>query len=603
MASWANTIVRALDNLAASNARRAAVAVLLAVGLFACGTFANVPSGTDDDYAFMLALSGRFPSAGDGLDGLCLFLNAGLCNLIYALSTSIPQVNWFVVLEVGISCLAFVVVVHVALGLPRREVGLMVIFGCILLIVRFCTYKNNFTDCAFMCTFAGGLLLLSRFAMRKRAVPSLLGGMALMAIGYAWRSDVFLLCLPFFGLTALWLGLRSNPQAPRQPARLVPFFLVLGLCAGLYAFNETSWSAPELQDWRAFNKVRSALVDYPVQPYDQIASQLEAIGVSENDYWMATHWMTEDPDFFTTQRMSQIAEIAGLDESMGEKAVHGLQHLGAFLAVHRRLLLFLGLLMVVTAATTKGADRLFCLGMLLGSFVLAWALLAMGRMPERVAYPLWIYAAGCCMAATFKPAVVEALPATARHRGKHAAQSAPMAQAPEERMPSNPLLASACALGVVAVSIMFAGYTAFHFDGRMAQATFDLDAFECSDPLVAYQQDSPDTLWFYDVHSFHHLEHAYLMRALPEREDIERMVLLGGWTSRSPFVSARNAQAGASDPIKALAERSDAVYIIRHPEFAERLLTYLHEHHFPDAAMETKQVPGTTLTACSFSAK
>ena len=43
--------------------------------------------------------------------------------------------------------------------------------------------------------------------------------------------------------------------------------------------------------------------------YEDIDEELENIGVSENDYWLVTHWINDDPDFFTTDLLSQIADI------------------------------------------------------------------------------------------------------------------------------------------------------------------------------------------------------------------------------------------------------------------------------------------------------
>ena len=576
--------MQAFDSLVEPAWRRALLALAVAVALFAAGLLVMEENLLDDDYAFTVALSGRYPSAGPGLDGICLFLNTALCQGIYGLFSAVPQVNWFTVVEASMCCAAFAVMLYVAFGLPRREMGFAFALGCIALILRYCTYKNNFTAAAFMCICAGGLLLLSRLVRQERAVGALVAGTALMAIGFAWRSEMLLLCLPLFGATALWLALRRDGERPRQPVRLIPFFAALALCAGLYAYDQAAWDKPELQEWLAYNDARSALVDYPTQDYEQVADELAAIGVSENDYWMVTHWFTEDPDFFTTQRLEQIAEVAAVHDGPAQIARKTATELASLAVDQWPMVVFFVVLMIAILASTRGATRLFCLGIVALTIVLMLVLLALGRLPARVSYPLWLYAAACCMAATFGHAAPE---------GKHARRS--------EGAKGRPLLATAYCFGMVAVSVLFAGYALFRFDARMATAIIDMDAFACNDPLVTYQQQHPDKMWAYDARSYAFLENAYCLRAVPPAETLASAITLGGWGERSPFINAHNAQAGIDNPIRSLVERDDVVYIAYNEKMHQHLEAYLREHYYPQVSSTVEPVPNhPEALACTF---
>ena len=186
----------------------------------------------------------------------------------------------------------------------------------------------NYTKTAAVCTVGGMSLLLYSFERERRHPAALAFGVLLTVMGFLLRDMEF---LPCFGLMAvlclrpLWNIFTAKDSAVEKLrifGRLVlPYALVVILCAGFYAVNEWAWSKEPWTTYHEFDKVRVAYSDYGRPSYAEMPEAYDALGLSEADVQLAFDSNYFDPDVFSAGTMQAITEARDTlfpHPSMGE---------------------------------------------------------------------------------------------------------------------------------------------------------------------------------------------------------------------------------------------------------------------------------------------
>lgn len=248
-------IVATFDRLAASGGRCLAVSLVVALAVFGVAFCAWVPNGVYDDWSISNALSANWGQD----EGLCLFLNALLCQLIFWLNSTFTSVNWFFVLERLGAFAAYFSVIYLSLRHLRFPFSAVAFFAATVLVLPGCTYESNFTYVAGMLVGAGGFALLCSLGKERHSASLIVAGIILMAAGALFRWTMFVLSIPLFGIAALLVLFSERNDgllAGRRLARLWPFALALVFFAGLYFYNDSVWQEQPWSEWYEFNEAR-----------------------------------------------------------------------------------------------------------------------------------------------------------------------------------------------------------------------------------------------------------------------------------------------------------------------------------------------------------
>ncbi len=223
----------------------------------------------------------------------------------------------------------------------------------------------SYTKTAAVCTVGGMALLLCAFEREGQHPVALCLGTALAVMGFLLRDMEF---LPCFGLMAvlclrpLWNLLAAEDSAGEKLksfGRLVlPYVLVLVLCAGFYAVNEWAWSKEPWTTYHEFDKVRVAYSDYGRPAYEAMPDAYDALGLSRADVQLAYDSDYFDPEVFSAGTMQAITETRdtlfprpSMGECVGElldKAIPGF-----FLNLH-----IYGLLLILVLWLAAGEHSL-----------------------------------------------------------------------------------------------------------------------------------------------------------------------------------------------------------------------------------------------------
>lgn len=561
-----------------SKVRCLIIAFIVASAAFAICLPTFYAHGSNDDWALVNALTGKWAEP----QGYALFLNALMCQIIVGFNTVIPSLNWFPVLEALTAYISFFTIVYLVLSRAEIPVACITIAAFLLLVMPGCTWLGNFTYIAFTGCCAGTLCLLISLSAKCHTPALVIWGLVLIAIGILWRLNMFLVEIPVFGIAALFVVFSKDKvsqvgSVPRSLIRLWPFAIALLICAGLLGYHAVIWSDPVWHDWDDFNEVRSEFSDYGHKDYATIADDLAAIGVSENDYGLLRSWVTEDPEFFTLDRLEAVTEISTVSNDISVYSfARSVLRYGKRMLSNRNLIVMVALMLIACIAWLRGRTRVFSLAVICIAVLVGITLVMLGRLPTRVHYPLWLFAfCSICGLAIRKRRTVA---------GGGVSSGAHIKLSPKGGARA---WTTAVACVSIAIPLVAAGLTFSHaipkWSNERVDAVVHVSTFEPQTGVLDYVRDHPDNVFVMHPGTLFDISYACRMIA-PIPEDVnDRIIGIGGWSVRSPYGNARNANACASNPIKSLVDNDNVLYISKTTKSANQLKTYLREHYYPNA--------------------
>lgn len=519
--------------------------------------------GPDDDLGISIALSGLYPDGGQ-----CLFTNAVLNGLIYQLNMAIPDLNWFLIVErstatVAFFALSYLFFRHVPLGVGLACLGFVAYF-----VMPKCTLGSNFTVVAALCVMAGEFCCCTGIA--RRQVSCCLAGVALVVVGFMWRALVLLLSAPFLAVAFAGLLLQCRKGEGPCVRSLVGWALAAALAVGLavgaaLAYDKAVWSDPKWEPWQTYNNARYSLVDYPAQDYQDIKAELDAIGVSEDDYWLVRNWITADPDYITAERLQQVADIARKppeDRSLGAAFLSQAKHMV------KSPLLTVSLACMAAAALLLGRRRTLVVvaASLLGAFAACVLFRYTGRLPARVEYSVWLFSLLPCVATCLR-CISLARPRTWVSERRRLASAV-----------VGIVFALLCAVGL-------AVKWAPAFNVERADQFLKESSFVDQNSLID-RFSEPGVVYVWDTTTFTQVEKELKYRHLPPKKLMDSTVFVGGWTQGSPLIEGHNAQLGIENPLKSLIDRPDTFFVTRRKQAIGHVEAYLREHYDARASAE-----------------
>ena len=546
-----------------------------------------VKADLNDDYTIASVLSGRL--MGDD-QGLCLFLNAIMCNIIYALNMAFPHFNWFAVLELVTVFVSYTVICYLSIRYLRIEMAFLIVAVVAYFSLPGCFTIDNFTFVSFICSCAGCMLLCRSLSYERHNLLDLVGGIVLLSIGSLWRNIMAWLCVPIFGIAAIAIVVRMHPSGTsvaKTIARLWPFFLAVIIGFGMTVYDLTVWKASPWDEWRSYNDTRSMLSDFPHHKYEDIQEELQELGVSKNDYELLFTWTTEDPDFFTTEKLEQITDVAIIDWSEDKTPfsiakTYAKTVLGSF-----ELIVLVIAVAIAGLLFMRGRGRAWAIGVIAMALIMALFFSAMGRLPQRVHYPIWMYT----LCAIGMLQIVYRW-SSGRSQVKSGAKHAYIGAYGQAKMA---LITAGCL--AVACAPLYAGALlsvkcADNFAPQRLAVTFNADDQSITGPLTDYIHDHPDNAYVLHNAGHRQLRLEHYLKAYYDDPLQFHVVSLGGWLSRSPYNNTKNASLDLANPLKGLVDNADAQLIVSNKSHAEKIERYLQEHYYPDAKGEVVDTLG-----------
>lgn len=332
---------------------------------------------TNDDEIMEALLFGYRGSNGTSF---LVFLNRILGCGLHLLVSVIPQVNWYFVMHYA-TCLVSLFI------LSRTFIRKFKLPGFFISVLTVAAgmealYAVQFTKTAALAA-VGGTIGLCFFLREKGHLVFKGFCIATILMGSMIRFESLEMSAPFLFCVALCETIDMLKNNKSEWKRyLIAYGLTLFLILGCYAGgNFINSRTPGSEDFYRYNSYRSMLTDLPIEATDGLSA----------DAFMVENWMSNDPDYFTPDKLEQLSKAYSKENKLftGEA-------LKTYFGVYFTGEIFLEPLLLIVLAETVALlifsrKRLYVLPLPVFFIILEWYLCSVGRAGlHRVNYGIYL---------------------------------------------------------------------------------------------------------------------------------------------------------------------------------------------------------------------
>lgn len=300
--------ISALENTAV----RTWILILLhGIVMLAILLFCDVKYEVSDDFVMELIASGAFSGTPDAHLMFCSYLWGQFLTVLYRLCGG---VSWYFFAQIAVcffSCCALSYYLAHTMRFPL----------CILVTVFIAAFFSRdmyllpqFTKTAAIAIASGGCLFTwSVFYQKGKGCT--LAGAALVILGCLLRHNAIYVVGAYLFIYVLFETIclfRKHRRDLRKKARSIYAaggILLLLIFALRWCNNMAYKSDQEYRYYIDYSYARALIVDYPLPEYSVCGTELEKIGISENDYQLIRSWSFGDRTVFSLERMQQVLSV------------------------------------------------------------------------------------------------------------------------------------------------------------------------------------------------------------------------------------------------------------------------------------------------------
>lgn len=312
-------IHKIIDNIEKKEYVDILMVVFFAIVIYTYTAITCIPRAfTDDDWGIANYFAGAMGA--EYATPYNKFINFIWGWIMYIMYQFMPGPNWFIVIQEIIVVLSFAILQYMLI--QKMKEHLPVVWCYLLTSALLMAFEPSyicrleFTQTAALGSIIGVFLIM--FSHSKKWRAGYIGGIALTVISALHRFGAFEMCLPFAALVMVdhvlygsdEITVRAVAKSVFKDKKLYLTIAGIILCCFMASkINTSIYNSDYYAEYNAFNSARASLLDHPRAPYEDIAGELEAIGVSENDYMLITSWTFADLSFVTTDLLRSIAAL------------------------------------------------------------------------------------------------------------------------------------------------------------------------------------------------------------------------------------------------------------------------------------------------------
>ena len=254
--------------------------------------FTELMYETNDDYSISCKIAEGYPYVG--------FVNYFLCRLLILMAPVFPETNIFVLSQIAISFVAFVVVLKVIFERNEEffESALAVAVVAFFSFDHYCSVQFTKTSALLM---AAGLLYVADTYTHSRSPLSFFIGFLLYFTGVCYRQMGLFPAAAYIAVfMIIWWMLNGREYFKGRSVvrETVLVIVIVSFIIAPYGFDKLSdrmnAGTPELALAREYQALRVRITDYPVlDNYDRFADEYEEAGISKNDVAMIDRFMID----------------------------------------------------------------------------------------------------------------------------------------------------------------------------------------------------------------------------------------------------------------------------------------------------------------------
>lgn len=518
-----------------------AAALPLAV-FFITLAFFGIRYETNDDATLSNIAAGAYGSGSQYL----IYVNILLGWLLKPFYFLLPSLNWYVILQLCAALGCCFLLCRTALQKLGCAKGSLLCMAMLLLAGIDLFSSFQYVKISGLLLLTGLFLITLQLGTLK---PGLWGGMALALAGSMLRFDNFFAVGALSAAALLWRFFQLDKPGKKRAvlAMLLLFALVFGAKGvDLFAYR----LSPGWQEYLRYNQARTLISDYRLQ-FLEDKTALADYGYSVNDYDMLNHWSYYDPEVFPVEKLEEVASFLprrALPDAFKETVYTGIHFFYG-----EPVFLLLGLTALGWVFFSGKKSWPYALGILAMLGLLLFYLCWQGRLPHRVEWVLAVSAAVFLL----------------------------LCFTPGKRGAGMPVLC----MGLASLCLVTAPYfetlrkTALAYPETHPAYVEDFDAMSAD----------KERLYLVDIELLNFIAGFDVWHARP-KDYFSNIVVLGGWTSGTPFDAAALARFGYQNPYRALAGGDERVLLADFYNLSAKEI-YLQEHYgFTGEREEVKEL-------------
>lgn len=243
-------------------------------------------------------------------DGHMYFINICLGAVLEVCVRLLPMVPWYTVAQVGTIYISYMVITYLLL---QQFKGCRSIFPIVTMFTFF--GYESFCSLQFTKTAAigviGGLLLAFYAVENGSKWPTYLLACLLTLMGSCFRFSVFEMMLALFFIIGLYMVIMNlkNRDWTAILRLCVPFVVIIGVCFACHFVNRYHYT--NHPTWGTFaenNVTRAELSDKGFPEYAENIELYTKLNITENDYHLYAVGNYADPELYTPEVISALAE-------------------------------------------------------------------------------------------------------------------------------------------------------------------------------------------------------------------------------------------------------------------------------------------------------
>ena len=229
-----------------------------------------------------------------------VFVKCIIGHFLKALYNIYSYPNWYGLYYLCIGLLCVYVVMLVLKKYVSFQVSVFVACFLEVLILLWLT----FTVLAYMCTLIAVMVLFSieESNTKKNKFSKYLVACFLMINAYILRDDAF-----FTGILLIVPLIIFEIKSKIKALLLFAIICILGI-SGISICEKLTYGSEIWKNYKDYNSLRSANVDFPIDEYEDNKNLYDRIGMSKNDVNCLKNWIFADKDVFSEENLREIAK-------------------------------------------------------------------------------------------------------------------------------------------------------------------------------------------------------------------------------------------------------------------------------------------------------
>lgn len=270
---------------------------------------------TNDDHTIAKMIVGGYANVG--------FVNCYLCKILIAIQKLLPGINVFVLSQIFLSFVAFVVILGIIFERSKSKIidVIAILVIAVFAIDHYAVIQFTKTSALLL---TSGLISILDTSQNNKGKANYIEGVLLVILGTAFRWNTL---LPSLGYLCAYLGVfvliflisgikeRNLKETAGALRMLIPCVIVLIIAVGLSvsvdkASSVANRSTEELRATREYSSLRARMTDFPVNDlYNNYTKECDAIGIDANDILLIHKWVLDYDGAATVDNLKVLSKI------------------------------------------------------------------------------------------------------------------------------------------------------------------------------------------------------------------------------------------------------------------------------------------------------